>query len=659
MILKKNSIPVLSVLVLIAFVLVASGCATKKQESYLDDKLYVQEQEEEITEPYTPRDDGIQLSAEELKAFTSRGQLDADLSQEDSQIVELHFKAFIHHNRATFERFLARSARYLPYAKKVFAEKGLPEEMAYLFIIESGGNPNAYSRAKATGLWQFMSFTGKKFGLEQSTWYDARRDPYRSTQAAADYLLLLHSYFNDWHLAAAAYNAGEGKIGRALTNTGAKDFFELCDKNEQLNQKARLRTETLQYVPSLIAVAKIMRNLELLGFTAPSPEEAYNLTPVSVPPGTSLTHLSRSVNLTWDEFAAMNPAFKRTASPPSMTTTAYLPPALVSAAQTWLDGAESRMYAGWKEYKVKRGDTLNSLAKRNKTSVAAIQKANSISKLPSAGQIVLIPGGSREVEPVLAALPEKGQASQGRLGKHTVQAGESLSTLASDWGTSIGSIQELNKLSSANLQIGQILSIPSDSNNYKSQPKSGIHIVRRGDTLGNIASDYGTSVGAIMQANKLTSKSKLQLGQKIYINSTLASKSQGSGKKASKSSQEAKTGKKPTQIAGKTYTIQSGDTLGKLASANNTTVGDIMRANDLNSKSKLSIGQVIVLPKTVASKAVSSTQEKATPLVINIKKGDTLYSLARKHNTSVELLLSANKLTPDTTLKLGQKLIIP
>ena len=655
MVSKKSIISPRLACALLIMALAGGGCLPKTQNaSYLNDGIYVQDQEEEVGEPYIPRDDGIPLSAEELKAFTSKGQLDASLSHEHSQIVELHFKSFVHRNRLTFERYLARSARYLPYAKKVFQEKGLPEEMAYLFIIESGGNPNAYSRAKATGLWQFMSFTGKKYGLTQSNWYDERRDPFKSTHAAADYLLKLYNDFGDWHLAAAAYNAGEGKIGRALAGTGAKTFFELCERNEQLDQKTRLRKETLQYVPSLIAVSKIMRNLDTLGFTAPAPEEAYDLTPVDVPPGTSLTQLARSTNLTWDEFSAMNPAFRRTASPPTMRTVAYLPHNIVENAQAWLASAESRKYSSWQEYKVKRGDTLNTLAKRNKTTVAAIQQANDIKKLPLPGKTILIPNG-HDAEPILAALPEKNKAPQGRAGKYTIKGGDSLFSLASEWGTSVESIQELNKLSSSRLQVGQVLSIPSDSNKYKNVPKAGTHIVRRGESLSTIASAYDVSVSDILKANRLNSKTKLQIGQKLYITAENTSK-----KNIVESTLPKSSPSKPGKVAGKTHKVQQGDSLSKIAAEYGSTVGDIMRANNLTKDSKLRIGQALVVPRgTASTTTVASTNAKAAPRVISIQKGDTLYNIARKHNTSVAQILTANKLTAGATLKLGQQLIIP
>lgn len=636
-----------ALLIVLLLAVVLPGCAAKKHSG--DDEKYVQDTEELVEVPYIPRDDGLPLAPNELKAFNTKGQLDANLSQEDTRTVELHFKFFVHQHRRTFERYLARSGRYLPYVKKVFTERGLPEELAYLFIVESGGNPNAISPVGATGLWQFMPFTGKKFGLRQTSWYDERRDPFKATYAASDYLLKLYDDFSNWHLAAAAYNAGEGKIGRAVDGTGAVDFFELCRLDCVLEEKAQLKDETRQYVPRLIAIAKIMRNLELLGFTPPSPGDAYDLQTISVPPGTNLTGLARNLGLTWDEFSAMNPAFRRTASPPTATTTAYVLPTMVASAETWLASDDARMYAGWKEYTVQKRDTLASIAKRNRISVASLRQANGFSALPKPGSTIMLPGGSRKADPVMAALPEPTSPARGRVGKHIVGAGDTLFSLARAWGTTPDSIRQLNKLSSDMLQLGQRLSVPSDSKDYKAsavvahygkasvqqvkdsahQSASASHTVRKGDTLSAIAAAYHVSVGDIMRANHFTSKSKLVLGQSLNIpqkgdpaarqetasaatgkvapsakqptagkpgaTETKASAKKGKPAKPVSRVQTADTGK-PAKTNAKVATIQQGDTLYSLAKKHHTSVGDLRKANNLTEKSPLRLGQQIVIP---------------------------------------------------------------
>lgn len=494
----QNEICCRFTLLLLCFVLLMPSCAIQTgQSTKTPDFKYQADTEEKVSPPYTPRDDGQPLTTAELHAFKTVGELDRNLSQEDARTVELHFKHFVHQDRRTFSRFLQRSSRFLPYIKKVFTDRGIPEDVAYLVMVESGGNPNAISPAGATGLWQFMPYTGKRYGLKQNTWVDERRDPYKATLAAADYLLKLYNDFSNWHLAVAAYNAGEGKIGRALNGTGASDFFDLCRLDGQLEEKARLRDETRDYVPRLIAMAKIMRNLNRLNFDEPPRDSAWDLTPMSVPPGTNLAGLAKQLGYSWEEFSGMNPAYRRTASPPDTTSTAYVPHEKLSDAVRWVASAEARMYAGWKEYKVRKGDTLASIAKRNRTTVAAIKEANSISKLPRRGAVILIPGNSTTQKAVAksSAQPEKKTASKPGATKlqaakvptkasvqlsgksagkpsgkssptvYVVQPGDTLYGLAVKWGTDMDSIRSTNKMDpkSTNLRLGQRITVPSNS----------------------------------------------------------------------------------------------------------------------------------------------------------------------------------------------------
>lgn len=519
--------------VLLILLLGLSGCATRQPETlekYRGD-------EEEMMSSYTPRDDGLPLTPPELHAFKTVSDLDRGLSEEDARIVELHFKYFVHQHRRTFERFLQRSSRFLPYIKKIFIARGIPEDIAYLCMIESGGNPIARSPAGAAGLWQFMPFTGRKFGLTQNNWIDERRDPYKATYAASDYLLKLYGDFDNWHLAIAAYNAGEGKIGRAVTGTGAADFFDLCRLDGALEEKARLKNETRDYVPRLIAVAKIMRNLKRLGFSEPGPEMAWDLRPVNVPPGTNLSGLAKELGLNWEEFSGMNPAFRRTASPPASPSTAYVPPDKTVTAVNWMAGSQAKAYAGWREYTVKKGDSLASIAKRHKVSVTSLKEANGIAKLPPRGSVIMIPGKGAS-QPVFDARPAK---SGGGAATYTVRPGDTLSSLSRAWGTDVTSIRRANSMGDkeTSLKVGQRLSIPGKAGAVKGSGKTPVAksaskpeakkpaaqasakarnvTVKSGDTLYSIARANNVSVQALQKANGLGSSTALKIGQRLVI----------------------------------------------------------------------------------------------------------------------------------------------
>ncbi len=642
------------VLLLAALLLFAAGCAGRGGSTENPESKFHQDDEEVVDNTYVPRDDGRPLSDTELQAFRSLGEIDRNLSQEETAIVEAHFKYFVHDHRGTLQRFADRTARYLPYMKKTFTSRGIPEEIIYLSMVESGGNPNAISPAGAAGLWQFMPYTGKQYGLSQNRWIDERRDPFKATYAASDYLLKLHGDFNNWHLAIAAYNAGEGKIGKALAGTGAKDFFELCRLNGNLEERRKLKDETQNYVPRFIAMAKIMRNLKLLGFREPSASEAYDLTPIEIPAGSNLSALAQNLGLTWDEFSGMNPAYRRTGSPPTMPTTAYLPAGQVAQAQTWLASTESRMYAGWREDTVRRGDTLASVAKRNNVPLDALRDANGFTALPSTGASIIIPGKATTQD--YAAYDNGASTTKGSAGKYTVSAGDTLYSLAQDWGTSVESIQRTNRLTSNDISVGRRLIIPADarspqkalqrsSRSEKSASSggsktvttssrsgaatpafTGSHTVKAGDTLFSLSRQYCVNVTELCAANKIQPGDTLKAGRKLKVPATTAAAPES---KATAQEAKAQPAAKTAPIAAKAPTPAKSDPAAKPAQT----------------------------AKPTAAKPAKPTASGAKS--VQVGAGDTLYSLARKNNISVDELCKANGITSDTKIQVGRKLRIP
>ena len=208
-----------------------TACGTKNyqpEDNYVstDDSLY----ENYILS--VDEETGPLLEAEK-KAFLSVSEIDRNITAEQLKCVEKEYKHYIKNprGRVTIERFMYRAMPYLDFTKKVFREKNMPEELAYLAFVESGYHPFARSSANALGMWQFMAPTARHCGLTINWWIDERLDPYKATYAAADYLQEMYDEFNDWHLALAAYNAGPGKIRRALTETGTDNFFDLMDAN--------------------------------------------------------------------------------------------------------------------------------------------------------------------------------------------------------------------------------------------------------------------------------------------------------------------------------------------------------------------------------------------------------------------------------------------
>ena len=212
------------------------------------------------------------------------------------------------YRRAVVERWLTRSGRFLPMILEVFRQKGLPEELVFTAMIESGFDPVAVSRAGAKGVWQFMAPTARQYGLRVDRWLDERLDPEKSTVAAANYLKDLYTTFGSWDLTQAAYNAGEMKVIRAIKGTGTRDFWSLT--NSRL-----LRDETKNYVPAIHAVTIISQEPEQYGF-AVTPDEPLSYERITVPKGTSLKHVATLSGISFDELVRLNSELRMKQTPP-------------------------------------------------------------------------------------------------------------------------------------------------------------------------------------------------------------------------------------------------------------------------------------------------------------------------------------------------------
>jgi membrane-bound lytic murein transglycosylase D len=298
--------------------------------------------------------------------------------------VQAHIRYFNTAIHDRFEQWLLRLSRYRPLVDTIFTEFHLPSDLVYLSLVESGFNPHAYSRAKATGPWQFMKGTAKAYGLRVDHYVDERRDPIKSTVAAARYLRDLYDLFGDWPLAMAAYNAGEGKVMRALHKARVESFSEIS--------KTRLiRRETKEYVPRFMAATIISRNPDRYGFTQESAEphqfeEAIITRPV---------HFRAIANVTgvpYEELRLLNPELRRDATPPGDETyhlkvpvgtkvkveqlldhiPTYKFPPNSAKAQFVTAGA-----AHW--YKVRMGDTLKKVSKRFRVPLKTLKTKNNLS----------------------------------------------------------------------------------------------------------------------------------------------------------------------------------------------------------------------------------------------------------------------------------------
>lgn len=594
-------------------------------------------------QPVDVTDDPHPLTKEEAEALASEGEIHFALDDQERKEVTAQFKYYVHKNRKTLVRWLERAERYLPYTKKVFREKGLPEELAYLAFVESGYNPKAYSRAHAAGMWQFMPYTGKKFGLKKDWWIDERLDPFKATYSAAEYLTRLHNMFDDWYLALAAYNAGEGKISRALKGTGAKDFFELTQKNGRLSHRAQLRRETRNYVPKFLAFVKIMRNLESLGFKRPDPGAQLGVVPVEVKGGTDLLALAKASGLSWKQFAEDNRAFRRYVSPIGYSSTVYLPQSSVAQAKAFLQKPGAVPYAGYVTYKVRRGDCWSIIARRYGVPVSVLKKVNNRrSNLLKPGQRLLVPGRGS----VIAASPISIPAGSG---SYVVRRGDTLSVISQATGVSVRTLMAANNIRSArSLRAGQKLVIPGGAAPSQAQTARriaaahGTYTVRRGDTLSEISHSTGVSVASIMRANGLTSARSLRAGQKLDI--------PGLGKSSAVAAAKAdRTRKAVIAASSPVYTIRRGDTLSAIARLYGVSVRELMTVNNLRSSRNLQIGQKLKIPGKAPAAVAAAT-------VYKVRSGDTVWSIARRFGVSPTDILRWNNMSKRAVIRPGDQI---
>jgi membrane-bound lytic murein transglycosylase D len=274
------------------------------------------------------------------------------------------------YRRAVVERWLTRSGRYLPMILDVFRQKGLPEELVFTAMIESGFNPVAVSRAGAKGLWQFMAPTARRYGLRVDRWLDERLDPEKSTVAAASYLSDLYKLFGSWELAQAAYNAGEMKVLRAIQGTGTRDFWSLT-------RSRLLRDETKNFVPAIHAVTLIGQEPEQYGFTV-TPDEPLSYEQITVPKATSLKHVASLSGIPLEELIRLNSELRLKQTPPDSPYHLKVPRGSAPALQAGLDREVAARKVAMASRTVDRGKRRIQTAERVTAGVHVVQPRDTI-----------------------------------------------------------------------------------------------------------------------------------------------------------------------------------------------------------------------------------------------------------------------------------------
>ena len=479
--------------------------------------------EEEAT---PPEDEGatIQVTA-----------LQFDFPVVENQKVQYYIDFYTGPGRIPFSRWLERTHRYLPSMQEVFAAQGLPRDLAYLSIVESGLNPKAYSWAHASGPWQFISGTAKLFGLETDYWWDERRDFEKSTYAAARFLRELHELFNDnWYLALAAYNAGPGAVARAIERSGSTDFWMMA-------HNAYLPEETRNYIPKLLAVLLIAKQPEKYGFTDLQYLDPISSDKVTVAGPTDLAVIAKLSGSSYDEIKALNPELKRWCTPPKQKSYQLNLPA--GTKEKFLAAYAERPVAGRRNYKVHKlgkGETVKGLARQYHLSTNEILRANSLASakklkvghnlvIPLHAGVDAIPREDLFDDPVILKIAKSNM--------YRVKKGDTLNKIAQRSGVSLEQLKSWNRLTSkSRLQIGQVILIKPGKKNSrpltvtaknntsnvasKSRASAGdqiIYTVKEGDSISKISRQYALNPAQVLNWNGLADEHTLQPGQNLTL----------------------------------------------------------------------------------------------------------------------------------------------
>jgi membrane-bound lytic murein transglycosylase D len=478
-----------------------------------------------------------------------------------TQPIDKFIRYFQTRGREKFELYLARSGKYVGMMQKILVRYGLPEDLVYVALIESGFSPKAYSVAKAAGPWQFISATGRRYGLRIDWWADERRDAEKSTHAAASYLRDLYGMFESWPLATAAYNAGEGKIQKAVTRYKSDDFSELI-RHRYLNQ------ETKDYVPKMLAALTIAKDPDKYGFGDVAYEAPLDLRTVTVPGGTDLTAVAGLLVVPVEAIRDWNPELRRFCTPPNRER--YDLRLSVEAARI----AEERMEeirinakVTFLEHNVRRGETLQTLADRYRTTVPILKELNGLKKdsLKRTARLVIPVTGLIETETVP--------------------------------GTEISPDQ----LAMANLRAEEGGRGSRVKGMRRPDPADTV-TVRKGDTLARIAKRHGVTTKELASTNGLKPTSRVKAGARLALpesgGGTRSRTAQSAVPKASGETKSSASASAARDVRKRTarYKVHKGDTLDQIARVYGVTVERIADRNRLKKDQLLRQGLVLVIP---------------------------------------------------------------
>ncbi len=526
----------------------------------------------------------------------------------------------------------------------------MPRDLIYLALVESGFKVKAYSRAKASGMWQFIPETGKRYGLEVDYWVDMRRNPELATKAALKYLNRLHSEFGDWLLAMAAYNCGEGRVRRLV-----REMQEDSTRDTTLPityWDLELPKETMRYVPRILAAMVIGHYPEQYEMTV---EKTYqpDFDTVTVFDSFPLEEVAKLLKVSEDTLRSLNMELVKWCTPPNKESYVLrLPVGTRSAFVDGYDKMEKNSFSSWHHHKVRKGESLGVIARQYGIKVSELQQANDMkSTRIRAGQSLLIPiKVTPKPKSKVAKKPEKVRT-------YVAKQGDNLASIARLFGVSQESLRAWNSMDAAAfVNVGDTLLVskpevkPSVAVDRPKLAKGQKYVAREGDTYAAIASAYDVPVVLLLQANQGFSK-RLMVGDSVVIPEFVRNSSKTAPRSASKS-EKNRADSKPAHSSkddekSSIYVVQAGDNLSSIARKYGTTVAKLQSLNNMGSSTNLNIGQKIKVQGAAAEEFLTHT----------VKKGEGLWDISRQYKVTIEEIVKWNGLK-DTKLKVGDRLKI-
>jgi len=425
--------------------------------------------------------------------------------------VEKEIKRLTGPERKFFIQSLERSGRYRPFIVSELKKAGLPEEISWLPLIESGFKIRALSKARALGLWQFIPSTGYKFGLNRNYYTDERLDPEKATLAAINYLKELHNLFGDWTTALAAYNCGESRVLRIIR----KQRINYLDNFWDLYQN--LPRETSRYVPRFLATLHIINNLEKYGIKAENMHSPVEYKLCEIKRQVQLKDIASAIGESTAFLKDLNPELRYALLPPEPYQL-KIPKDKAALFLSKIDTIETTYSPPpiYVYHRVRKGETLSGIAQKYKTSIRAISSVNNISKSYRiiAGKMLKIPSRASGVNVnriVSNPIPP------GKSITYKVKRGDNLWNIARKFDTTTKNIMAINKLRSTTLSIGQKLKLSSGKQSITAKSGTAIYKVKSGDSPFSIAKKHKMNLNRFLALNKLSKRSKIYPGQKLII----------------------------------------------------------------------------------------------------------------------------------------------